>query len=394
MRITTRATVTALLAGAVLTATAATPAFADQAEQGGHPGVQTVLDRAVTEGGVPGIVAEVRDGHRNWFGSAGVADTATGRARHAHDRFRIGSTTKTFVATVLLQLAAEGRLSLDDSVEHWLPGVVDGPGYEPDRITVRQLLNHTSGIYNFAVDEKVIDENKGTPFLQHRFDRYTPEELVRIAMAHQPDFAPGAGWTYSDTNYVLAGMIVERATGSTLAEQIERRIVTPLGLTGTYTPAPDDVTIHGPHGRGYSHLWDLDPNAPAYDVTELSPSWGWASGDMISTAPDLATFFGALLGGRLLPPAQQEEMFTMIPTPKGKWIDNATYGLGVSSIKLDCGATVWGMGGAINGSWSYTYGTRDGRHLLATNVNGDWVKGSGPITVFTDELSAEFCPAS
>ncbi|MGE7435374.1 serine hydrolase domain-containing protein [Kitasatospora sp. NPDC001175] len=394
MRITTRATVTALLAGAVLTATAATPAFADQAEQGGHPGVQTVLDRAVTEGGVPGIVAEVRDGHRHWFGSAGVADTATWRARHAHDRFRIGSTTKTFVATVLLQLAAEGRLSLDDSVEHWLPGVVDGPGYEPDRITVRQLLNHTSGIYNFAVDEKVIDENKGTPFLQHRFDRYTPEQLVRIAMAHQPDFAPGAGWTYSDTNYVLAGMIVERATGSTLAEQIEQRIVAPLGLTGTYTPAPDDVTIHGPHGRAYSHLWDLDPNAPAYDVTELSPSWGWASGDMISTAPDLATFFGALLGGLLLPPAQQEEMFTMIPTPKGKWIDNTTYGLGVSSIKLDCGATVWGMGGAINGSWSYTYGTRDGRRLLATNVNGDWVKGSGPITVFTDELSAEFCPAS
>ncbi|MEV7023092.1 serine hydrolase domain-containing protein [Kitasatospora sp. NPDC093558] len=402
MKATTRTAVGALLAGAVLSATAATPALAEPAakggHQGGHAGVRKVLDRAVTEGGLPGAVAEVRDGHRRWFGSAGVSDTATGRAPHAQDRFRIGSTTKTFVATVVLQLAAEGRLSLDDSVDRWLPGVVDGPGYQPDRITVRQLLNHTSGVFNYVMDDDVQRTAIGPAFLQHRFDSYTPAQLVGIAMRHTPDFAPGGGWKYSDTNYVLAGLIVERATGTTLAAQIEQRITTPLGLRSTYTPDPADVTIHGPHGRGYTRLADPSPEAPIHDVTELSPSWGWASGDMISTVGDLNTHFAALLGGRLLPSAQQQEMFTVIPTPPKEWIKDTTYGLGVSSIKLSC-TTVWGMGGAINGSWSYTYGSRDGRHLLSTHVNGDWTNGNWtygnwPIGVFTDELEAEFCPGA
>ncbi|MFD4398257.1 serine hydrolase domain-containing protein [Kitasatospora sp. NPDC058478] len=395
MGTTTRAAVATLLAGAVLAGAAAAPAFAAPAPdgRGGHPGVQRVLDRAVATGGLPGAVAEVRDGDRRWFASAGVADLATGRARLVQDRFRIGSTTKTFVATVVLQLAAEGRLSLDDSVERWLPGLLDAPGYDGERTTVRQLLNHTSGIYNYAMDEKVRQEASGLPFLRHRFDSYTPGQLVRIALAHRPDFAPGTGWTYSDTNYVLAGLIVERASGGTLAAQIEQRITTPLGLTGTYEPSSDDTAIHGPHGREYSRLGLTGPNATAYDVTELSPSWGWAAGDMVSDVRDLNTFFAALLGGRLLPPAQQREMFTMIPTGH-QWIDQAEYGLGVAGIRLDCGPTVWGMGGAINGSWSYVFGTRDGRHLLATNVNGDWVEGSWPIAVFTSELEAEFCPGS
>ncbi|MEU8512473.1 serine hydrolase domain-containing protein [Kitasatospora sp. NPDC048722] len=396
MRTTIRTTVGAALAGVLLSATAATPALAEPAVAGGHDGVQRVLDRAVAEGGLPGAVAEVRDGRRRWYGDAGVADTATGRARHPQDRFRIGSTTKTFVATVVLQLAAEGRLSLDDSVGRWLPGLVDGPGYQPDRITVRQLLDHTSGVFNYVMDEDVRRKAGGPAFLQHRFDDYTPAQLVGIAMRHRPDFAPGAGWTYSDTNYVLAGLIVERATGTSLAEQIERRISAPLGLGSTYTPDPSDITVHGPHGRGYTRLGDPHPDAPVHDVTELSPSWGWASGDMISTVGDLDTFFAALLGGRLLPAAQQREMFTMIPTPPKAWIENTTYGLGVSSIELSC-TTVWGMGGAINGSWTYTYGSRDGRHLLSTNVNGDWTdgawkSGAWPIGVFTDELEAEFCP--
>ncbi|MFF2617911.1 serine hydrolase domain-containing protein [Kitasatospora sp. NPDC058046] len=385
----TTALTAALIAGG--TATAA-PAPATPDARNGHPGVQRVLDRAVTEGGVPGIVAEVRDGHRAWFGTAGVADLTTGRPRHAQERFRIGSTTKTFVATVVLQLAAEGRLDLDDSVERWLPGLVDGPGYEPDRITVRQLLGMTSGVYNYAMDAKVRAENEGTGFLLHRFDTYTPEQLVRTGTANRPDFAPGAGWTYSDTGYVLAGLIVERATGTSLAEQVDQRVITPLGLSGTYTPDPDDTALRGPHARAYSRLGDPSPTAPVHDVTELSPSWGYAAGDMVSTARDLDTFFAALLGGRLLPPAQQRELLTMVPTPPGAWIPNAAYGLGVGSVTLDCGPTLWGMGGAINGSWTYTFGTRDGGHLLTTNINGDWTNGSWPIAVFTSELEAEFCP--
>lgn len=121
-----------------------------------------MLDRAVADGGVPGILTEIRDGRETWFGTAGVADTATGWQRRPQDRFRVGSTTKTFTATVVLQLAAEHRLSLDDSVEKWLPDVVRGPGYEPEKISIRQLLNHTSGIFDHVNDEAMSLEQART----------------------------------------------------------------------------------------------------------------------------------------------------------------------------------------------------------------------------------------
>ncbi|MFJ2861731.1 serine hydrolase domain-containing protein [Kitasatospora sp. NPDC087314] len=391
MKTTARTAVTAALVGSLLSAApAASAASAD-----GRPrnGVQSVLDRAVSEAGLPGARAEVRDGDSTWFGTAGTADLDTGREIAPKDRFRIGSTTKTFVATVVLQLAAEQRLSLDDSVEHWLPGLVDGNGYDGSRITVRQLLNHTSGVFNYAEAPQLAAEFVGPPFLRHRFDDLTPRQLVEAAVVNGPKFAPGAGWAYSDTNYALAGMIVEKAAGRSLAQEIAERIAKPLHLKSTYEPAAGDMRIHGPHGRHYSTLMLSGDDAPVYDVTELNPSWGYGSGDMISTTGDLNTFFRALLEGRMLPPAQQREMFTVLD-PQGHWIPDTRYGLGVASLKLSCG-TVWGMGGAINGSWSYTFGTRDGRHLLSTEVNGDWAKGSwgSPIGVFTAELEAEFCQA-
>jgi D-alanyl-D-alanine carboxypeptidase len=173
---------------------------------------------------------------------------------------------------------------------------------------------------------------------------------------------------------------------------IADQIVKPLHLKNTYEPTGDDPRIHGPHGRFYSKLGLLeDATAPFYDVTELNPSWGYGSGDMISTLGDLDTFFQALLKGRLLPPAQMDEMVVM-QDPGSNWIPATHYGLGIASVDLSCGQ-VWGMGGAIDGSWSYTFGTRDGRHMLSTEVNGDWANGAqlGPISVFTAELEAEFC---
>ncbi|MFF4293900.1 serine hydrolase domain-containing protein [Streptomyces vinaceus] len=354
-----------------------------------HAAAQQVLDRAVTGGGVPGILAEIQDGRDRWVGTAGVADTATGRKRREQDRFRIGSTTKTFTATVMLQLAAEHRLGLDDSVEKWLPGVVRGPGYEPEKITVRQLLDHTSGIYDYVNDKVMSDRGTGTPFLRHRFDSYSPEEIVRIGVSNPPRFAPGTDWGYSNTPYFLAGMIIERVTGRPLADAIDRRIARPLGLTATYLPRGDEPVLRGPHGRHYSKLMLSDPGAAVYDVTELNPSWGWAAGGVVSTTGDLDRFFGALLGGRLLPPAQQQEMFTMVPTKN--WIPDTAYGLGIASQRLSCGVTVWGMGGAINGSWTYTFGTRSGTRMVSVNSNGDW---NYPIAAFTDLLQAEFCPGA
>ncbi|MFD3552159.1 serine hydrolase domain-containing protein [Streptomyces goshikiensis] len=353
-----------------------------------HSAVQRVLDHAVADGGVPGILATVRNGRETWVGTAGVADTDTGRPRGPQDRFRIGSTTKTFTATVMLQLAAEHRIDLDDPVEKWLPGVVRGPGYEPEKITIRQLLNHTSGIYDYVNDDAMRDRGTGTAFLDHRFDSYRPEEIVRIGLSHPPTFAPGTGWRYSNTPYFLAGLIIERVTGRPLADAIARRVTGPLGLSATYLPRGDDPLIRGPHGRHYSKLMLTAPDAAVYDVTELNPSWGWAAGGMVSTTGDLDRFFRALLGGRLLPPAQQREMFTMTDTKD--WIPATTYGLGVASQKLSCGVTVWGMGGAINGSWTYTFGTRDGSRMVSVNSNGDW---DVPIVAFTEALQAEFCPS-
>ncbi|GAA1959047.1 serine hydrolase domain-containing protein [Kitasatospora viridis] len=396
MKTTARAALTTALTAALLAATPAAFA-ADGGRSGGHHGhqaLQTALDQAITGAGLPGVTALVKDGGSTWYGQAGTADLSTGQKFQPQDRFRIGSTTKTFVATVLLQLEAEHRLSLDDTVEQWLPGLVDGNGYDGSKITIRQLLGNTSGIANFAT--AVQDEFSGLPFLQHRFDSFTPRQLVQLGTATPPAFAPGTGWGYSDTNFVLAGMIVEQATGHTLGQEISDRLLKPLHLKNTYEPAADDTGINGPHGRFYSKLGPTyAPTAQVYDVTELNPTWGWGSGDLISTEGDLDTFFQALLKGRLLPPAQTAEMFTM--TDPGKaWIPGTDYGLGVASVTLSCGR-VWGMGGAIDGSWSYTFGTRDGRHLLSTETNGDWANDDpsylGPISVFDKELEAEFCGA-
>jgi D-alanyl-D-alanine carboxypeptidase len=349
--------------------------------------VRRVLDQAVSDGGVPGVIADIRDAQGAWFGTAGVADTATGGERHQDDRFRIGSITKAFTSTVVLKLAAEGRLSLDDTVDKWLPGLVGGNGNDGAKITIRQLLNQTSGLFNYSLSERLMPQYVGPAFLEHRFDDHSPEELVREAMASPPDFAPGTGWGYSNTNFVLAGMIIERAAGRSYAEEVDHRIARPLGLTETYVPG-DDTKLRGPHARHYSKLMLTEPDAPVHDVTELNASIGWAAGGMVSTAGDLHTFYRALLGGRLLPPAQQEEMFTGVSTEGSPWIPDTTYGLGVFWQRLSNGVTAWGGGGAIHGSWTYAMGTRDGEHFVVSNVNGDW---GNPIAMFTELVEAELC---
>ncbi|HEY3870468.1 MAG TPA: serine hydrolase domain-containing protein [Actinocrinis sp.] len=395
MKLTIRVAAGRLVAAALLVTAVAAPAAATTT--GDHSGVQDVLSLAVGEGGLPGASARIVDGRGpGWFGSAGVADLATGVPPQPQERFRIGGTSQAFVATVMLQLVAEHRVGLDDPVEKWLPGLVDGNGYDGSQITVRELLSQTSGIYNYDLSATVLADAIGTAYLQHRFDSMTPDQLVGLATAYPPVFAPGTSWGYSDTNYVLAGLIIEKATGRSLADEIEDRIVRPLRLTGTYEPAAGDTGIDGPHVLEYSHLNQYGPGIPSYDVTELNPAWVFATGDVISTTGDLDTFYGALLGGRLLSPAEQREMFDM--TRADTWLPGSTYGygLGISSTALSCGTTVYGMWGAIEGSWTAVYGTRDGSHVLATNVNGDWLYGAQwslpvPISAFTAELEAEFC---
>jgi D-alanyl-D-alanine carboxypeptidase len=371
------------------TPTATTGAVREPSQTAGHVRVQQALDRAVNTLGAPGIVAEIREGHTRWFGSAGVSDTRTGRPRQPDERFRIGSATKAFTATVVLHLAGEGLLSLDDTVERWLPGLVHGNHSDGRTITIRQLLNQTSGLFNYVQDPSFAANGAGSAWFEHRYDHYTPEQLVKIALRHPPTGSPGERFTYSNTKYVLAAMIVERVTGEPFGEELDRRIIRPLGLTGTYLPG-DEPDIRGPHPVHYSTLFSQDPNPPIHDVTEMSQTFAWSAGGMVSTTADLNHFFSALLGGRLLPAAQLSQMLTTVSTDGAGWIPNTRYGLGVFAQTLTCGTTVWGNGGATFGSWAYAMGTRDGTHMVASQINGDW---SG-LSAFNDILDAQFCPAT
>ncbi|MFD8708753.1 serine hydrolase domain-containing protein [Kitasatospora sp. NPDC059648] len=318
------------------------------------------LDALVDQGTSTAALAEVRDhGRVTWRGAAGTADLATGRPARADGRFRIASVTKTFVSTVTLQLVGEGRIGLDDPIEHYLPGAVPNGS----AITVRQLLNHTSGLANYLDDPKVRDftEAGNRQFLATgRWVEYTPERLLAIGAALPPYFAPGRGWHYSNTNYVVAGMLIERVTGHSWRDEVQNRIIRPLGLQHTTLPTTS-TAVPGPHAHGYLKL----PEGPA-DVTRLSPTIADASGAAISTTDDLTRFHAALFGGRLLAPAQLTEMTTTVPIPQAP--DHAEYGLGVARYDLSCGQ-FWGHTGDIPGYSTEVFGARDGSRQYAISYN-------------------------
>ncbi|MEV0179375.1 serine hydrolase domain-containing protein [Streptomyces sp. NPDC050625] len=366
----------------VLSAALAGPALAAGPAGGGagHATTRRAIEAAV-EAGVPGVTATAEDAHGTWSTTAGTGNLRTGAARSADDRYRVGSITKTFVATVLLQLEAEGRLSLDDTVEKWLPGVVHGYGHDGRRITIRQLLNHTSGIYNYTADE---DFGRtyflADGFLRHRYDTLTPAQLVAVAMKHEPDFAPGTSWNYSNTNYVLAGMVIKSVTGHSYAREITHRVIGPLHLRATSLPGTR-ATVPHPSSRAYSKLAQT-ATGPTYDVTKLNPSLASSAGEMISDSADLDRFYRALLRGGLLPPQQLKEMKT---TVKIEGAPNTGYGLGLMDRTLSCGVHVWGHDGGIHGSTSSAVTTADGRHALSFNFNGDWTGDSDAV------VEGEFC---
>ncbi|MEU7134985.1 serine hydrolase domain-containing protein [Streptomyces sp. NPDC046261] len=353
---------------------------ADRGNEARHAATREAMRRAV-EQGVPGVTGQARDVRGTWNGAAGVADLTTQRPRGAGERYRIGSITKTFVATVLLQLEAEAKLDLDDTVDRWLPGAVQGHGHDGRRITVRQVLNQTSGIHDYLADpgfaQRVLTEN----FLEHRDETWTRDQLLATAMKHRPDFEPGTGWHYSNTNYLLAGMVIEKVTGRPYGEEIDRRVIKRLGLRSTSLPGTDR-TLPAPSARAYTRFGG-GPDATAYDVTEFNPSWASSAGEMISTSADLNRFVTALLGGELLPPAQLREMKTTVSAEKE--YPGERYGLGLIRKRLSCGTVVWGHDGGLHGSHSQAVTTEDARHSMAFNFNTDRAGDLGAV------LDAEFC---
>ncbi|MED0903435.1 serine hydrolase domain-containing protein [Bacillus nitratireducens] len=320
--------------------------------------------------GYPGILAKTSEGGKTWSYAAGLADLSTKKPMKTDFRFRIGSVTKTFIATVLLQLSGENRLNLDDSIEKWLPGVIQGNGYDGNQITIRQILNHTSGIADYvnSKDFDIMDTKKS----------YTAEEFVKMGISLPPDFAPGKGWSYSNTGYVLLGILIEKVTGNSYAEEVENRIIEPLDLSNTFLPGNSSVIPGTKHARGY---FQLDGASELKDVTYINP--GSSDGDMISTADDLNKFFTYLLSGKLLKEQQLKQMLTTVPTNR----EGTGYGLGIYETKLPNGVSVWGHRGVVPGFTTFAGGTLGGKHTLAVNLNSFKADSPDP---FKSILLAEF----
>ncbi|TMR93667.1 serine hydrolase domain-containing protein [Nonomuraea basaltis] len=350
--------------------------------------VQKALERAVAEYGTPGVVAEIQDENGAWFGSAGVADLGTGRRREPGEQFNVGSAAKAFTAAAMLTLEAEGRLSLADTVEEWLPGVVRGNGNDGRQITIGQLLTHTSGLGITGLSAEIARKYHTRPgFAAHRYDVWTVEQLLKLQMAIPPLYAPGADFAYSNGGYHLVGAIIEKATGRSYEDEVDRTVVQPLGLTGTYARPFAEQRVRGPHARIYTRQFFKDgidpdsltpdnyesllegPDSDPVDVTDRT-TWGWAAGGAVSTTSDMLRFTNAMITGSLLPPAQHRTMWSTVPTRD--WMPNTRYGTGVSQWTLANGRTLHIVAGLELGTASFTMGTPDARRLVSMNINCDW----------------------
>ncbi|WP_436498744.1 serine hydrolase domain-containing protein [Actinokineospora sp. HUAS TT18] len=330
--------------------------------------VQAGLDKMAGDGAA-GVQVRVTDGRESFTARSGVAEVGWNRPVPTNGHFRIGSITKTFVSTVTLQLVGEGRIGLDTPVETYLPGLLPDGG----TITVRNLLQHTSGLYNYT-DTLPLDP---AGFETIRFKHYEPGELVALSTSHPLNFAPGTDFRYSNTNYIVIGLLIEKVTGAPYERAVQDRILRPLHLRHTSVPG-DRVTVPEPHAHGYTQ-----PTDPPRDVTRLNPSWGWAAGEMISTTADLDRFMAALLRGELLAPAQLAELTKSLPFTNG-------YGLGITTIPLPCGATVVGHDGGIPGYTSVAVTSPDTKTRLELSVTNGPV--AGDLDGVEQVITEVFCP--
>ncbi|MEU5683241.1 peptidase [Streptomyces venezuelae] len=324
-------------AAALLAGTAGVPASAAAPRTPNGPrgrALQRGVD-AIRATGASGVLAEVQDARGRTTARAGVSDLdapAKGPVPWGA-YYRIGSDTKTYTATVVLQLVQEGRLKLTDTVERWLPGAIRAHGNDGRRITVTNLLRQTSGLNEYITAES----GDFTPdaYRRNRFRPQSPQEQLAVALAKPPQWLPDADdpaeerrWGYSNTNYVVAGMLVEAVTGHPWAQEVHERIIEPLGLRHTLIPGTSSY-VPRPTATGYTYF----PEETRPTETTLGFGGG-ADGCLISTTHDHGIFLRALLGGRLLRPAQLAAMKSTVPV--SDWIpaDGVRYGLGIASRPL------------------------------------------------------------
>lgn len=382
-RLAVGAALLAVVAGGTLPATAAqaatAPGSAAQApvQPAAAPDLEALTQalRNTTAAGAPGAMARFigPDGVQSRV--EGVRDRSTGAAMDTRARFRIGSVTKTFSSVVLLQLVDEGRIELDRPVNAYLPGLLPD-----DRITVRHLLTHRSGLADYT---NKMFEHTVPGFEAVRNKVFTYQELVGLSLAEPRTTEPGVAYKYSNTNFVVVGMLIEKATGKPVAKAYERRIIKPLKLKHTSYVHPG-TAIKGLHANGYLH--PDEAGAPLVDSTEQTVSWAQSAGAMISSASDLSTFMSSLLGGKLLRPGTLDAMLTVTPTDA---TNTRFYGLGLRRYDLSCGAQVYGHTGTVQGFYTYAFTTRDGKSSLSAMAN---TSNRGQAnTALGGTLEAAFC---
>ncbi|MEV0967053.1 serine hydrolase domain-containing protein [Microtetraspora glauca] len=355
-----------------------------------RPELQKAI-QAFADAGFLGVQVRVNDERGEWAGSAGVRKLGANAKPPTNGHFWVGSVTKTFHATVVLQLVAEGKIGLDAPVASYLPKL----GLDR-RITVRMLLQHTSGLFNYTGD---LDPEgtwvpglpaTGKEWLDNRFHSYRPEELVQFALSKPAKFAPGTDWSYSNTNYTLARLLIEKVTGHSFDAELKRRIVRPLGLKGTVVPG-NRTQLPRPYSHGYLRYQDAD-QWKVVDVSRQNPSLLAGAGDMISTTQDLHTFFSALNGGKLLPAKLLAEMRK--PHPKSAPL-YGRYGLGmfVQDLGPTCGTVLNHNGSPPAGYAALMYSTPDGSKTLTASLTaGDAAFDLATYPKMLDGLvKAAFC---
>jgi D-alanyl-D-alanine carboxypeptidase len=348
------------------------PSAGSHAKGGGEQATTADLDAALKksfkQSAAPGVVAAVQTPEYTWIRAKGVADRASEEPMTPEMYHRAGSVTKTFTATLLLQAEAKGLLSLDDTIDKYIKGVPNG-----DEITLRQLATMTSGIATYSETKKFDGDPGADPYRV-----WKPEELVKIGIEDSPLFDPGTQFDYSNTNYVLLGLVLEQVTGKPIGELYRRWIIEPLGLKDTSFPTLADNSLPDPHAQGYTLQGQSSGEKPR-NATDWNASWTWTAGMMISTVDDLLAYGRAMGTGRgLLSPAQQDERIDSLasdvppfdqPPLKGDF----GYGLG---LMKEHG---WiGHSGVIPGYNTALYYNRELDAVLVVETNSDIFSGDCP----------------
>lgn len=323
----------------------------------------TTLDAAARasfgQASTPGAVVGVSSPEGTWTAAYGVAAPATGEPMEVGVRTRIGSVTKPFTATLILQLAEEGQLSLEDPIADYVQGIPNG-----EDITLRHLADMTSGVASYTRSTAFTDR-----FFADPETAFTPEELVAVGVSESPLFAPGEQFDYSNTNYILLGLVIEQVTGQSVGEVLEERIFDPLGLDETVWPG-DSTEMPDPYAQGFTLQGDTaTPEAPA-NATHWNPTWGATAGALISDMDDLLIYGRAMgTGHGLLEPETQRERLTSFQPPEDG------YGLGF---------------GCIDG-WVGHTGTQPGYN---TTVYYDTTTDTTVVVQATSDIASGDCPES